>query len=81
MKGVKVMKKKWINVTSKWSYLCFIPVIIGLFKIALYDISLSADILMMGKEIMISLLLVIIGIYLFVRMNSYSHLFNPDHPH
>lgn len=75
------MKKKWINVTNRWSYICFIPTIIGLLKIIFYDISLSDNTMMMAKEIMISLLLTIIGIYLFVRMNSYSHLFNPNHPH
>lgn len=75
------MKKKRINVTSKWSYLCFIPTVIGILKIIFYDLGLSDDMAVIAKEIMISLLLVIIGIYLFIRMNSYSHLFNPDHPH
>lgn len=74
------MKKKWIQVTSKWSYLCFIPTGIGLLKILFYDITLSGN-MVMAKEMLLSLLLVMIGIYLFIRMNSYSHLFNPNHPH
>lgn len=75
------MKKKWINVTEKWSYLCFIPTIIGILKIIFYDLNISDGIAVIAKEVMISLLLAIIGIYLFIRMNSYSHLFNPNHPH
>lgn len=75
------MKKKWIQVTNKRTYLCFILPLIGLLKIICYDIGLANEPMNTAKEIMISLLLGLIGIYLFVRMNSYSHLMNPDHPH
>ena len=31
-------------------------------------------------ELMVCVLIALICIYLFVRFNTYSHLYNPDHP-
>ncbi len=45
------MKKKRINVTSKWSYLCFIPTVIGILKIIFYDLGLSDGMLLLPKKL------------------------------
>lgn len=75
------MKKKWVNVTNRWTYLCFIPTMAGILKIIFYDFNWTNDLVSFIKELFLSLLLILIGIYLFIRINSYSHLFNPNHPH
>lgn len=70
------MKKiPWIIVTNKWTYLLLLSIPIGLGKILIYDIPEKNV-----GEIFISLMIVIIGIYFFVRFNSYSAWMNPDHP-
>lgn len=74
-------KKKWINVINRWTYLCFIPTIIGIAKIIVYDLGYISNVATFIQELFISFILILIGIYLFIRMNSYSHLFNPNHPH
>lgn len=68
-------KKKWIQVTNKKTYLF-------LFVIPFSLIGLFVGISNLNIEVcMTSILVAIIGIYLFLRYNSYSEWMNPHHPH
>ncbi|MCI5772966.1 MAG: hypothetical protein MR210_00200 [Erysipelotrichaceae bacterium] len=71
--------KKWIIVTNKWTYLFLVTIIIGVCKILFYDLTFTnmADI---GFQIFVSLMIMAVGVYFFVRFNSYSPWMNPDHP-
>lgn len=71
------MKKKWINVTNKYTYLLLITIPIAILKICLVDIS-AAGINFYG--IFVSIMILNVGLYLFIRFNTYSHFYNPQHP-
>ena len=67
---------KWIVVTNKLTYLLLLTIPVGIIKIIVYDLSKDNITL----NIFVSILIILIGIYLFVRFNTYSHWYNPNHP-
>ena len=71
--------KKWLIVSNKWTYLFLLGIPVGLIKIFGFDLHLEnlADI---GLQLFISLMIMAVGIYLFVRFNSYSAWMNTEHP-
>lgn len=69
-------KKSWIIVTNKLTYLLLLTIPCGIIKIFAYDVKQADSI----SKIFVSILIMLIGIYLFVRFNSYSHWYNPNHP-
>ena len=85
MEGIFMKKKEsWIIVTNKKTYLLLAIaacIILYLITAAISTFSLKtmlvADFL---GELMVCVLIALICIYLFVRFNTYSHLYNPDHP-
>lgn len=70
-------KESWIVVQDKKTYIYLVLILIGLLKIIFYDIKTEWNV----GGIFISLLMMAIGFYLFVRRNTYQELINPDHPH
>ena len=80
------MKKKesWIIVTNKKTYLLLVIAVC----IALYLIKAAINIFALKTmlmadflgELMLCVLIALICIYLFIRFNTYSHLYNPEHP-
>lgn len=76
---MKKNSKHWIIVKNKLTYLLLLTVPVGLLKIFLYDINLD-NYMNVLEQIFLSIIIVLIGVYLFIRFNSYSHWFNPDHP-
>lgn len=71
------MKKKWLNVTNKYTYLFLVTIPIAILKICLFDIRTTK---INFYNIFVSIMLLNIGIYLFIRFNTYSHFYNPQHP-
>lgn len=69
-------KKSWIIVTNKLTYLLLLSIPCGLIKIFVYDLKQVQP----YTQIFVSILSIVIGIYLFIRFNSYSHWYNPNHP-
>ncbi len=69
--------KNWLIVTNKWTYTWLVLAILGLLKIPFYDLK-SKPVNAMG--IVESLLIAAVFSYMFVRMNTYSEFYNPDHP-
>lgn len=67
---------KWIVVTNKLTYLLLLTIPVGIIKIIVYDLRKDNITL----NIFVSILIILIGIYLFVRFNTYSHWCNPNHP-
>lgn len=74
-------KNHWLIVKNKYTYLCLLSISIGVLKLILYDFTFLPHILQVGTEVMISIIIMIVGVYLFLRFNTFSVLFNPDHPH
>jgi hypothetical protein len=66
-----------IVVTNKLTYLLLLTVPVGFLKIFFFDIT-SAGI--NYHEIFVSIMIMLCGIYVFIRANTYSPFFNPDHP-
>ncbi len=69
-------KKSWIIVTNKLTYLLLLLIPCGLVKIFVYDLKQAQP----YSQIFVSILIILIGTYLFIRFNSYSHWYNPNHP-
>ena len=69
-------KKRWIIVTNKLTYLLLLAIPCGLIKIFVYDLKQVQP----YTQIFVSILIIVIGIYLFIIFNSYSHWYNPNHP-
>lgn len=67
---------KWIVVTNKLTYLLLLTIPVGIIKMIVYDLKKDSITL----NIFVSILIILIGIYLFVRFNTYSHWYNPNHP-
>lgn len=81
---MKTKKDSWIIVTNKKTYL-FLLAAIGSIVFWLGDMVYT--LVMKRREIsdlvgdsFMCLIIAIICIYLFVRFNTYSHFYNPDHP-
>lgn len=77
-------KKKWLVVTSKWSYLLLLSIPIGIVKIVFdYQTTMmisKPNLVQFLYDSVVSVLIIIIGIILFIKMNTYSHWINPNHP-
>ncbi len=73
------MKKKesWIVVTNKASYLLLVVCVLAVLKIFFVDLKTPWNVAGVG----VSLFIIALFGYLFVRMNSYNELLNPNHPH
>ena len=69
--------KKWINVQNKYTYLFLLTIPVAILKIVLFDFN-AERIDFYG--IFVSIMILNIGIYLFIRFNTYSHFYNPQHP-
>lgn len=69
-------KKSWLIVTNKATYLWLLTVPVGIIKIFLYDLK-GTNIMV---DVLASLLVIFAGVYLFIRDNTYSPWYNPDHP-
>ena len=67
---------KWIIVTNKLTYLLLLTVPVGIIKIIAYDLKKDN----VALNIFVSILIILIGKYLFIRFNTYSHWYNPNHP-
>lgn len=80
----KEKKKSWIIVTNKKTYL-FLAAVLGCICFLIGD---GIYVFGMGKreitsffsDVFTCLMISIICIYFFVRFNTYSHIYNPDHP-
>ena len=68
--------KKWLNVQNKYTYLFLLTIPIGILKMILMGFRLGFNL----PEFVSSLVIMNIGVYFFVRFNTYSHFYNPDHP-
>lgn len=68
-------KKKWLNVVDKRTYLYLLAVPVGLLSLirAIYLKQVDFGIF--------SACIIFIGIYLFIKDNTYSEWMNPKHPH
>lgn len=70
------MKKKyWIHVVNKKTYLYLLTIPVGLVGLLLAYLYSRIDLALF------SLIIGFIGIYLFIKDNSYSEWMNPNHPH
>ena len=66
-----------INIQNKYTYLFLLTIPVAILKIVLFDFN-TERIDFYG--IFVSLMILNIGIYLFIRFNTYSHFYNPQHP-
>lgn len=65
-----------IVVKNKWTYLWLALVVIAIIKFIVLDLN-SSNII---QDIFVSILIALLGIYMFVKLNSRSNWMNPDHP-
>lgn len=72
-------KEKWITVTNKYTYFLLLTIPVAIIKIIFYDLK-QINISDIGFQIFLSIIIAILGIYFFVRLNSYSLWMNPNHP-
>lgn len=79
----EIMKKKWLIVINKKTYLFLLSIPIALIYIVYDAVNTFAvndpDIGSFISRIGIVLLLVLICIIFFVKFNTYSHWMNPNH--
>ena len=75
---------KWIQVNNKKTYLFLISIPIGVILMILDGLKLLnrptpliADFI---THCFIVLVVVFICVYFFIRFNTYSHIYNPNHP-
>ena len=66
----------WIVVKDKKQYLWLLALPLGLLKAILFDIHDSQ----MFNRLFETVMAVMVCVYFFIRFNSYSQFFNPDHP-
>ena len=66
----------WIVVKEKKQYLWLLALPLGLLKAILFDIHDPQ----MFNRLFETVMVVMICVYFFIRFNSYSQFFNPDHP-
>ena len=80
----EIMKKKWLIVINKKTYLFLLSIPIALIYIVYDAVNTFAvndpDIGSFISRTGIVLLLVLICIIFFVKFNTYSHWMNPNHP-
>lgn len=70
---------KNLVVVNKLTYLLLALIPAGLAKIVLFDLKqkTNGDIFW---SIVVSVIMMFFGLYFFVKVNSYSHWLNPNHP-
>lgn len=76
--------QKRLIVTKKWTYLLLATVPLGIIKF-IYDytqyfIASKISLAQFGYETFVSILIILIGVILFVKMNTRSAWMNPNHP-
>ena len=80
----KEKKQHWIIVTNKKTYLFLAAVaccLLFLIGDAVYTFALNQrDAISFWGNAFTCVLISVICIYFFIRFNTYSHLFNPEHP-
>lgn len=72
-----------IVVTNKLTYLFLLSVPVGIIKIIYDYITLSKQENFMSQfafETFISLIILILGVVAFIKLNTYSAYLNPNHP-
>lgn len=71
---------KNVVVVNKATYLflCLIPV--AVIKVIFYDLKYLDYLLYFGTQLFLSGMIAVLGLYFFIRFNTYSHLMNPNHP-
>lgn len=77
-------KEKWLIVEDKKTYLLLLSVPLAIFFIA-YDTfntfnNQKPDTIQFITDVALACFLVLICIIFFVKLNTYSHWMNPDHP-
>ena len=76
--------QKRLIVTKKWTYLLLatIPLVIikFIYDYTQYFITSKIGFAQFGYETFVSILIILIGIILFVKMNTRSAWMNPDYP-
>lgn len=79
---VKRKENSWLIVTdkTKWSLWILLVIPLGLCKIVFLDLGLATENEPNISDVMLTIFLMVVGWYLFVRLNTYSSFYNPDHP-
>lgn len=77
-------EKSGIVVKNKITYLWLLSIPVGIIKI-IYDVNqdlmgASSNVTQFIYNTFISIIIILIGIYLFIKLNSYSAWLNPNHP-
>lgn len=80
----KKAKEHWIIVTNKKTYLLLIAALLCFLyplgeAIFIFGFK-KGDVSDLIASFGICIIIAVIFIYLFIRANTYSHLFNPEHP-
>lgn len=65
----------WIVIKDKKQYLWLLALPLGLLKAILFDIHDPQ----MFNRLFETVMVMMVCIYFFIRFNSYSHFFNPNH--
>lgn len=80
----KEKKESWIIVTNKKTYLLLAAAVCCLLFLigdAVYTFALGKrEVIPFVGDCFSCIMIAVVLIYFFVRFNTYSHLFNPDHP-
>lgn len=70
-------KVVFMVVKNKWTYALLALIPLGAIKIMLMDVQATGiDV----QGIFISIMMGVIGLYLFMRFNTQHYIFNPNHP-
>lgn len=77
-------KKKWIIVTNKLTYVWLLSIPIGIAKFIYdyqsYTMMETQNIMQLGYDTFVSLIIMTIGVGFFIKFNTYSAWMNPNHP-
>lgn len=77
-------KNNWIQVNNKKTYLFLVSIPVAAIFMIIDGIQLLNQPTPMLTDFIthcfIALTLMMICIYFFIRFNTYSHIYNPDHP-
>lgn len=73
---MKKNHESWLIVTNKWTYIWLVLAVCAILKIPFYDLQAESN----YSGAVESLLFAVVCGYLFIRINTYSEFWNPDHP-
>lgn len=78
----KKEEKSWIIVTkeNKWTYIFLVLIPLSVCKIVFFDLHLGKQGVDHHQGLILSIMIMVISWYFFVRLNMYSGLMNPNHP-